>query len=70
MTKQCPQSNVYDDGNDGNGGDSGNDGNGDGDGDDAAATANGDNVNDNNSNVSRTAIGQWQLDDDNGTPMM
>ncbi len=70
MTKQCHQSNVDGDGNNGDGGDSGNDGNGDGDGDDATTAADGDNVDDNNSGISRMAIGQRRLDDDDGTTMM
>jgi hypothetical protein len=70
MMKQRCRSNIDYDGNDGNGGDSGNDGNGDGNGDDAMAAADGDDVNDDNSGVSRTAIGRRQLDDDNGTTTM
>ncbi len=70
MTKQRHRSSVNDDGDDGDGGDSGDDGNGDGDGDDSAAAADGDDVDDNDSGVSRTAIGQWRLDDDDGTKTM
>ncbi len=70
MTKQCRQSGVNDDGNDGNGGDSGNDGNGEGNGDDSAATADGDNVDDDDSGVSRTAIGRRRLDNNDGTTTM
>ncbi len=58
MLKQRRQSGVDDDGDGGDGGDSGNDGDGDGDGDDSAAAANGDDVDDNDSGVSRTAIGR------------
>jgi hypothetical protein len=70
MTKQRRRSNVDDDGNNSNGGDSGNDGNGDGNGDDATAAADGNNVNDDNSGISRTAIGRWLLDGNDGTTMM
>jgi hypothetical protein len=49
MMKQRQQSNVDDDGNEGDGGDS--DGNGDYNGDDAAATPNGDNVDDKNGGI-------------------
>jgi hypothetical protein len=70
MTKQLCQSSVDDDGDNGNGGDSGNDCDGDGDGDDSTAAADGDDVDDNDSGVLRTAIGQRRLDDDDGTTMM
>ena len=58
MMKQRCRSGVDDDGNDGNGGNSGNDSNGDVDGDDSAAAADGDDVDDDDSGVSRTAIGR------------
>jgi hypothetical protein len=70
MTKQCRRSGVDDNGNNGNGGDSGDDGNGDGGGEDSAAAADGDDVDDNDSGVSRTAIEQRRLDNDNGTMTM
>jgi hypothetical protein len=66
MTKQRRRCGVDNDGNDGDGRDSGNDGDGDGDGDDSAAAADGDDVDDNDSVISRMAIGQWQLDDNDG----
>ena len=70
MTKQRCRSIVNNDGNDSDGGDS--DGNGDGDsnGVDADAAANGDDVDDDNSGILRTAIGQRQLDNNYGTTMM
>ncbi len=61
--------------NDGNGSDDG-DGNsdskgdGDGNGNDDATATNGKDVNEDNSGNSRTTIGQWQLDDNNGTMTM
>ncbi len=65
---------VNNDGNEGDDGDGNDDGDGDGnsngDGDDAAAAANGSDVNEDDSGNSRTMIGQWQLDDNNGTTTM
>jgi hypothetical protein len=69
MMKQQCRSDVNNYSNDGDGGDSNGDGDGDGDnngnsncngnsnGDDATTSTNGDNVDDNNSGISRTAIG-------------
>jgi hypothetical protein len=70
MIKQCRQSDIDNDGDDSNGRDSNGNGNGEGDGDDAAAAANVKDVNDEDSSVSRMAIGRRQLDDDNGTMTM
>ncbi len=84
MTKRRWLSNVNNVGNDSHVGDSNNNGNSDGDGggdgnsnsggygnsDDAAAAANGDNMGDKEGGYLRTAIGQWQLDKDNGMTMM
>jgi hypothetical protein len=58
MTKQRHQSNVNNDSNNGNGRGSGNDGDIDGVGDNATTAADGEDVDDNNSGVSRMAIGQ------------
>jgi hypothetical protein len=70
MTKQHCQNDVKDDGNNGNGRDRDSNGNGNGDGDNATTAANGNDVNDDDMGVSRTAIGQRQLDDNNGMTTM
>jgi hypothetical protein len=70
MTKQHCQSNVNNDGDDGDGGDSNGNFNDDSNSDDADAAANSDDVDDNDSGVLRTAIGQRQLDNNDGTTMM
>ncbi len=67
MMKRCWQSNIDDDGDDGNGGDGNGDGNGKGNSNDAAAATNSDDVDDNDGGNLRMAIGQWRLDDNNGT---
>jgi hypothetical protein len=63
---------VDNDGDDGNGRDSNGNGNGDndGNGNDAGATANGSDVKEDNGGNSRTAIGQRQLDNENGMTTM
>ncbi len=66
ITKQRWQSNVDNDGDNGDGRDGNGDGNGKGNGNDAAAATNSDDVDDNNGGKSRTAIGWWQLADNNG----
>ncbi len=72
LTKRHWWSNVNHDGNNGNGGDSDGDGNGDcvGNGNDAAAANDGNNVDEEDGGNSRMAIGQWQLDNNNGMTRM
>ncbi len=68
--KQRRQCNVNNDGNDSNSGDSDRDSDSDGDGDNAATAANSNNVDGNDSSVLRTAIGLWQLDNEDRTTMI
>jgi hypothetical protein len=70
MTKQCQQSNINNDGNNKNDGDGSNNSKGIGNNNDAATTANGYDVNENDSGDSRTAIGQRQLNDNDGATTM
>jgi hypothetical protein len=63
---------VDNDGNNGDGGDGNSDGNGNGNGNsnDAAAVVDGYDVDEDNGGNSRVAVGQRQLDDNDGTTMM
>jgi hypothetical protein len=70
LMKQHQQSNVNNDGNNGDGKKGNGNSDSNGNWDDAAATNNSYDVDEDNGGNLRTAIGQWQLDNDDGTTPM